>query len=119
MVDVCQVDQPTVNLSCTWRESGGYRCEVVGPHEQHKIGEHTIRHSLAGNGHTCSAIDGRQPHPAVTVMRDAGPTDEDRAAAVLRWAAHSLSVCVCSRDAGALDREADAVDGLYRPEAKE
>lgn len=57
---ICQVADPALPLPCTAEESGGYRCEVYGPHTAHRIGEHTIAHSLAGNGYTCAAIDARK-----------------------------------------------------------
>lgn len=59
----CQVANPSVELPCPHRESGGYRCEVTGPHTRHAISEHTIEHGLAGNGYACSALD---PAPAVS-----------------------------------------------------
>lgn len=46
----------TDQLTCPARESGGYQCEVIGPHERHAIGDHTIRHALMGNGYTCRSI---------------------------------------------------------------
>lgn len=46
-------------LTCTARESGGMRCEVAGPHTEHWISDHTIRHWLAGNGYACSAVSPR------------------------------------------------------------
>lgn len=57
MAWICQVARPDLKLPCGWRESGGYQCEVLGEHDAHKIGEHTINHSLAGNGYPCAAID--------------------------------------------------------------
>jgi hypothetical protein len=55
----CQVADPDLSLPCKATEGGGgYQCEVVGPHERHAIGHHTIHHALAGNGYDCSAIEG-------------------------------------------------------------
>ncbi|MDG4792098.1 hypothetical protein O7626_40500 [Micromonospora sp. WMMD1102] len=57
MTATCQVADPVVKLSCGVAESGGFRCEVTGPHNKHRIGGHTIAHALAGNGYACSAIN--------------------------------------------------------------
>lgn len=43
-------------LTCPYRESGGVRCEVIGKHDVHKIGSHTISHHQWGNGFPCSSI---------------------------------------------------------------
>jgi hypothetical protein len=60
LADVCQVGhRGTAQLTCPHRESGGYRCEMVGPHDRHQFGRHTIEHARWGNGYACSAIDGR------------------------------------------------------------
>lgn len=53
---ICQVADPLIKLPCMQEESGGYRCEVFGPHYKHRIGWHTINHSLMGNGYACSAV---------------------------------------------------------------
>lgn len=58
LADVCQVWYRNVSaLACPYRESGGYQCEVVGPHTQHHWGWHTIEHARRGNGYHCAAID--------------------------------------------------------------
>jgi hypothetical protein len=44
-------------LECPVRESGGYRCEVRGPHTEHALGRHTKEHALAGNGYLCATIE--------------------------------------------------------------
>lgn len=55
---ICQVHNfRTSEITCPAREMGGSQCEVPGEHEQHRIGEHTIRHRLAGNGHPCDAVE--------------------------------------------------------------
>ena len=54
---VCQVGDPSLRLGlCSEREGGGIRCEVVGPHEDHWVSEHTIEHSLSGNGYSCDSF---------------------------------------------------------------
>lgn len=55
---ICQMRDPfDPRLTCEFRESGGIRCEVDGPHTVHRIGNHSIFHSRAGNGYSCSYID--------------------------------------------------------------
>lgn len=44
-------------LPCKHFESSGYQCEKYGAHRAHRVGEHTIRHALKGNGYTCEAIE--------------------------------------------------------------
>jgi hypothetical protein len=58
MSELCQVADSRVRLgfSCTERESGDLQCERTGIHTEHKVSEHTIHHSLRGNGFHCSAI---------------------------------------------------------------
>lgn len=55
MKNFCQVTV-YVELPCPARESGGLQCERVEPHEEdrHWLSEHTIRHSLIGNGYACN-----------------------------------------------------------------
>jgi hypothetical protein len=43
-------------LTCPHRDSAGIQCEVLGVHEYHKVGEHTIRHRKIGNGVECQGI---------------------------------------------------------------
>lgn len=62
MLAICQVVDYDDQLTCPARESGGWGCEVVGPHVQHRIGDHTIRHVLAGNGYACAAVDPPTPN---------------------------------------------------------
>lgn len=52
----CQVADASVKTECQVRESGGLRCEVSGPHAEHALSEHTIRHGLGGNGYSCTAF---------------------------------------------------------------
>jgi hypothetical protein len=47
------------SLECDYRESGGVRCEVLGVHDRHAWGSHTIEHSRWGNGYHCSSVDER------------------------------------------------------------
>lgn len=55
---VCQVYRVgTDQLTCPEYESGGYRCEVLGDHERHAWGEHSVRHARSGNGYSCEAIE--------------------------------------------------------------
>lgn len=55
---VCQVrHRGLAQLTCVHLESGGYRCEAVGDHAQHVVGQHTIDHDLVGNGHTCRSVE--------------------------------------------------------------
>lgn len=60
---VCQVEyyDEELNLPCPERESGGYQCEVIGPHEHHAVGRHTKEHATAGNGYACSAFEEHKP----------------------------------------------------------
>lgn len=54
---VCQVVGPEYAEWCDYRESGGMRCEVVGPHRKHYWSEHTIAHERMGNGYSCAAVE--------------------------------------------------------------
>lgn len=60
--DTCQVRRVGLDrLTCTARESGGVRCEVIGPHAEHAVGEHTKEHMRAGNGWSCDFTSIRVP----------------------------------------------------------
>lgn len=56
----CQIADSSVRdeLPCPATDSHGVQCEVIGPHEPdgHRVSDHTIAHSLAGNGYPCLAI---------------------------------------------------------------
>jgi len=52
----CQVNGRLSIQACGAKADQVYRCEVIGSHDNHQVGEHTIRHSLLGNGYTCSSI---------------------------------------------------------------
>lgn len=55
---ICQVHNFRTNeLTCKAHEMGGSQCEVIGEHSRHQVGEHTIRHRLAGNGHPCDVVE--------------------------------------------------------------
>ena len=58
---ICQVNFVRVNeLTCEHRSPGAMdRCEVIGDHEDHRVGTHTIYHYLWGNGYPCWVIDNR------------------------------------------------------------
>lgn len=43
-------------LECEHRESGGVKCEVLGNHEVHQVGNHTISHRQWGNGFPCFGV---------------------------------------------------------------
>lgn len=71
---VCQANGVIEGLPCSWRESGGVQCENTKPghgDDEHWISQHTIRHSLAGNGYTCDSVDnapvGEQKIPVTRV----------------------------------------------------
>lgn len=68
-IQLCQVADPSIDLTCDAREGGGYRCEVDGPHDNHRISDHTIRHAREGNGYACSAFD----EDRTTVIRPITP----------------------------------------------
>jgi len=55
----CQVNGRLSLQACGEKAGdGGYsRCEIIGPHERHQVGRHTIEHALAGNGYACEAIE--------------------------------------------------------------
>lgn len=64
-VDECQVrNYDDRSEGCQERESGGLLCELEAGHEHdlfgtgHWISNHTIRHSIAGNGYSCWYADG-------------------------------------------------------------
>ncbi len=59
LAEICQVVDPLAALPCSSREGagGGYQCEMVGPHTQHRIGDHTVQHALAGSLYSCEASD--------------------------------------------------------------
>lgn len=55
---ICQVARVGVDqLTCPHRESGGVQCEVIGSHDRHRVGEHTIQHYHWGNGWSCTNIE--------------------------------------------------------------
>lgn len=55
---ICQVVNPGVRgLTCSEVESGGFQCEVTGPHTQHRVGDHTTVHAWLGTGYTCAEIE--------------------------------------------------------------
>ena len=55
---ICQTVHANTDLiTCPEEESGGNRCEEIGAHTRHRIGRHTIAHSLRGNGFSCDAFD--------------------------------------------------------------
>lgn len=56
----CQVinHRTSVQVTCTEREAR-WRCEVIGPHDRHVVGAHTMVHESMGNGYHCSAIEMR------------------------------------------------------------
>lgn len=69
---ICQpTHRNTQQLTCPARESGGYQCEVMGDHEQHAIGEHTIMHALIGNGYSCATAE-RRLRPEAAPVTHAG-----------------------------------------------
>jgi hypothetical protein len=43
--------------SCGKRADQIYKCEEIGPHENHKVGDHTIVHERYGNGYSCARIE--------------------------------------------------------------
>lgn len=66
LAPVCQVSGDGDHLlTCYWRESGGYRCERIDPHDDsdHSFGQHTIEHARRGNGYACSAITSKIGEP--------------------------------------------------------
>lgn len=52
----CQVRGVMDSITCPETDSGGVHCEKIGPHEDHWISDHTIKHYLAGNGYPCDVI---------------------------------------------------------------
>jgi hypothetical protein len=54
----CQVNGRLSLQACGQPADQVYVCEVIGPHDRHKVGEHTILHVLGGNGYACSAFEG-------------------------------------------------------------
>ena len=57
---VCQVVTDVEDvLPCSYRESGGKKCERLDPHGDtgHFFGRHTITHEIAGNGYSCEYIE--------------------------------------------------------------
>jgi hypothetical protein len=54
---ICQVADSGIELPCDAREGGGLRCERLDDHgDRHEISQHTIEHSLAGNGYACESF---------------------------------------------------------------
>lgn len=54
----CQVRDHRPSLqACGAKADEIYVCEQIGPHDRHKVGEHTILHALNGNGYSCEAIE--------------------------------------------------------------
>lgn len=54
----CQVADGDEPFACPYYESGGYRCENPIPDhgDHHWWSEHTIQHSIAGNGYACESF---------------------------------------------------------------
>jgi hypothetical protein len=57
MIFQCQVAHKLSAQACGAPADQIYVCEVIGPHDRHRIGEHTIAHALAGSGYACSSFD--------------------------------------------------------------
>jgi hypothetical protein len=55
---ICQVRRVNVDkIACPSKESGGYSCERLDPHEDgHFVGQHTIEHAIRGSGYSCEEI---------------------------------------------------------------
>lgn len=55
---ICQVIDVLPAQCCgAEADSGGKRCEAIGPHTKHAVGWHTIEHERLGNGHSCLQIE--------------------------------------------------------------
>lgn len=52
----CQVAGQLSVQACGAKADEIYVCEEIGPHERHRVGQHTILHALAGNGYSCESI---------------------------------------------------------------
>ena len=59
----CQIGYPELRekLICKHVDSGGVQCERTGmyvtdPEHRHWVSEHTIRHSIIGNGYACESV---------------------------------------------------------------
>lgn len=56
----CQVAHRLSSQACGSRNADSiFLCEVIGPHERCRVGEHTIRHERAGNGYSCWTKEGK------------------------------------------------------------
>ncbi|GAB3251800.1 hypothetical protein [Kineosporia babensis] len=69
---LCQVlDYEIGKHLCQKREGGGAQCELKPRHKGNCwISEHTIRHSIAGNGYHCGAIEPAVEVGHLTLTRD-------------------------------------------------
>ena len=58
MAAVCQVTGAGMDaLWCEATDSNGYRCERLDEHLLgHAVGQHTIQHSIMGNGYYCDSV---------------------------------------------------------------
>lgn len=55
---ICQVKKPKVYLPCK-KKVNDFRCERIESHSaNHWVGEHTIRHAIAGEEYSCEKIEG-------------------------------------------------------------
>lgn len=71
----CQVSgwpRRSLQAACDGQADSIFKCEVIGPHEEHKVGQHTIWHERYGNGATCSGVEALRLDPDVRLGD--GPT---------------------------------------------
>lgn len=53
----CQVNGSLSAQACGSRKADSiFCCEIIGPHDRCRVGEHTIAHERAGNGYSCTSI---------------------------------------------------------------
>lgn len=75
LVVQCQVNgwpRRSLQAACDGHADSIFKCEVIGPHEHHKVGEHTIWHERYGNGRSCAQIESLRLDPNVRLGD--GPT---------------------------------------------
>lgn len=72
-VGQCQVIKGrSPQAACNGHADSVFKCEVIGPHERHRVGEHTIWHERYGNGYSCDLVEVWRNDPNVRLGD--GPT---------------------------------------------
>lgn len=72
LVFQCQVNgwpRRSLQAACDGQADSIFKCEVIGPHERHVVGEHTQLHERMGNGNSCLTVEAILQQPGVVLSR--------------------------------------------------